>query len=50
MLLPALSKAKAKATGIVCMSNTKQLALAVLMYTHDNADWFPPTGMAGRRT
>jgi len=36
MLLPALAKAKAKATGISCMNNTKQLALAYLMYAGDN--------------
>ena len=29
MLLPALSKAKSKAEGILCMGNTKQLMLAV---------------------
>ena len=28
MLLPALSRAKAKAQGILCMGNTRQLALA----------------------
>ena len=28
MLLPALSKAKTKAQGILCMNNTKQLMLA----------------------
>src|SRR5439155_27181440 len=28
LLLPALAKAKAKAQGILCMSNTKQLMLA----------------------
>ena len=31
LLLPALSNAKAKATGIACMSNNKQLGLAILM-------------------
>ena len=41
MLLPALSKAKAKATGIVCMNNTKQLMLANHMYTGDNDERFP---------
>ena len=41
MLLPALSKAKAKAQGIMCMSNTKQLMLAVTMYAGDHSDYFP---------
>jgi prepilin-type N-terminal cleavage/methylation domain-containing protein/prepilin-type processing-associated H-X9-DG protein len=36
MLLPALSKAKAKAQGISCLSNLKQLQLAYTMYTGDN--------------
>lgn len=35
MLLPALGKAKAKAQGIACMSNTKQLMLAWRMYIDD---------------
>jgi prepilin-type N-terminal cleavage/methylation domain-containing protein/prepilin-type processing-associated H-X9-DG protein len=38
LLLPALSKAKAKATGIVCVSNTKQLMYAYFMYGLDNKD------------
>jgi len=38
MLLPALSKAKAKAAGISCLNNTKQLALAWIMYAGDNTD------------
>ena len=36
MLLPALSKAKEKAKGILCMNNTKQLMLANHMYTGDD--------------
>ena len=36
MLLPALSKAKAKAQGISCLSNLKQLQLAYTMYVGDN--------------
>jgi prepilin-type N-terminal cleavage/methylation domain-containing protein/prepilin-type processing-associated H-X9-DG protein len=38
MLLPALSKAKAKAQGISCLNNTRQLMLGWLMYTTDNND------------
>jgi len=38
MLLPALSRAKCKAAGIVCLSNTKQTTLAWLMYSTDNND------------
>ena len=41
MLLPALGKAKQKAQGIQCMSNTKQLMLACQMYLGDNQDTFP---------
>ena len=38
MLLPVLSKAKAKAVTITCMNNSKQLGLAWLMYASDNND------------
>ena len=38
MLLPALSKAKMKATGAACVNNQKQLGLAWMMYSDDNAD------------
>ena len=36
MLLPALSKAKARAQGISCLNNLKQLQIAYVMYTGDN--------------
>jgi prepilin-type N-terminal cleavage/methylation domain-containing protein/prepilin-type processing-associated H-X9-DG protein len=38
MLLPALSKAKAKAQGISCLSNTKQVVLAWIMFSGDNQE------------
>src|SRR5881396_2215792 len=44
MLLPALGKAKAKAQGIHCMNNHRQLVLAWLMYVHDNNDTLPTNG------
>ena len=47
MLLPALTKAKAKAQGIYCFSNQKQLALAWLMYAHDNSDRLVPNHDGG---
>ncbi len=38
MLLPALSKAKSKAQGIMCMNNNKQLMLAWRMYAEESDD------------
>ncbi|RME94978.1 MAG: type II secretion system protein, partial [Verrucomicrobia bacterium] len=43
MLLPALSKAKQKGTGAVCVSNQKQLLLGAHMYAGDNEDTIIPT-------
>jgi len=40
LLLPALARAKQKALGIACMSNTKQVALALIMYAGDNGGTF----------
>jgi prepilin-type N-terminal cleavage/methylation domain-containing protein/prepilin-type processing-associated H-X9-DG protein len=49
MLLPALSKAKAKAQSTACQNNLKQMQLAWFTYTDDNQDVMPlnyldPTG------
>ena len=48
MLLPALAKAKMKATQATCLSNQKQLAMALVMYLGDNQDKLisltPPAG------
>jgi prepilin-type N-terminal cleavage/methylation domain-containing protein/prepilin-type processing-associated H-X9-DG protein len=41
MLLPALSKAKDRALAISCVSNEKQVGLAVILYSGDNNDYFP---------
>ena len=42
MLMPALSKARAKAQAVYCMSDQKQLTLAWIMYADDNGDRLPP--------
>ena len=42
MLLPALSRAKLKATQAACLSNQKQLGLAYTMYAGDNNDNIVP--------
>ncbi len=38
MLLPALSKARSKAQGVMCLNNGKQIMLAWRMYPEDNVD------------
>src|ERR1043165_7572145 len=44
LLLPALSKAKAKAQAIKCTSNMRQWGLATVMYMSDNQDTLPLFG------
>ena len=41
MLLPALARAKLKATEATCLSNQKQMCLAFTMYVTDNRDLNP---------
>jgi prepilin-type N-terminal cleavage/methylation domain-containing protein/prepilin-type processing-associated H-X9-DG protein len=42
MLLPALSKARAKAQSIKCVSNLKNISLAGIMYSEDNQGYLMP--------
>ena len=55
LLLPALARAKAKAVQTQCLSNLKQLNLAMVLYCGDNQDKTPrkdsvvTTGAEGRR-
>jgi prepilin-type N-terminal cleavage/methylation domain-containing protein/prepilin-type processing-associated H-X9-DG protein len=42
LLLPALSRAKAKAQGTYCLNNLKQMMVALTLYTGDNHEFFPP--------
>jgi prepilin-type N-terminal cleavage/methylation domain-containing protein/prepilin-type processing-associated H-X9-DG protein len=48
LLLPALARAKSKASQVRCLSNIKQLDLGMLMYIGDSEDNFP--GCASRNT
>jgi prepilin-type N-terminal cleavage/methylation domain-containing protein len=42
MLLPALSHAKQRAQGVLCLNAGKQIMLAIIAYGGDNNDFFPP--------
>jgi len=41
MLLPALSRAKARAQAAGCVSNTRQIGVATVMYSDENKDTLP---------
>jgi prepilin-type N-terminal cleavage/methylation domain-containing protein len=43
MLLPALNKAREKGRRAVCMSNLRQIGLAMIVYADDNVDNYFPT-------
>src|ERR1043166_8983305 len=45
MLLPALSRAKERATGISCKNNLKQLTVAAHIYSGDFKDAIPPNAV-----
>ncbi len=42
ILLPALNKARAAAQGVKCLSNLKQINLALIMYSQNNKGYLPP--------
>jgi prepilin-type N-terminal cleavage/methylation domain-containing protein/prepilin-type processing-associated H-X9-DG protein len=45
MLLPALSKARQKAQAAACISNLKQIGVAIQMYEDDFRGWIPPSAI-----
>lgn len=47
MLLPALAKGKMKATGVACLNNQKQLAIAFMVYAGDYDDRMIPNAAGG---
>jgi len=47
LLLPVLDKAKQKGQGIVCLSNLKQLGLALTLYADDFRNGLPPNNQGG---
>ncbi|MCC7349222.1 MAG: DUF1559 domain-containing protein [Phycisphaerales bacterium] len=44
ILLPSLNKARESAKSVQCMSNLRQIAQAILMYSNENRGFFPPAG------
>jgi len=43
ILFPVFAQARAKARQTTCLSNMKQIGIAVLMYTQDNDETLPPS-------
>lgn len=50
LLLPALSRAKARARAAWCLNNLKQWGLATHLYVVDNNDFLPPEGFPNPTT
>lgn len=42
LLLPAVSKTKQRAQGVLCLNAGKQIMIAMMFYGNDNNDFFPP--------
>jgi len=50
MLLPALARAREQARRSVCLSNLKQIGLALRMYSQDYREYFPQTANSANQT
>jgi len=42
LLLPALSRAKQRAQGVLCLNGGKQIMVAMILYGGESNDFFPP--------
>ena len=49
LVLPALARAKQKGYQTVCLSNLKQIGIAIQMYTDDNEDTLPGPVWSGAK-
>jgi prepilin-type N-terminal cleavage/methylation domain-containing protein len=47
LLLPVLSKGKQRAQGVLCLNGGKQIMMAMILYSGDNNDFFPPNEDGG---
>jgi prepilin-type N-terminal cleavage/methylation domain-containing protein/prepilin-type processing-associated H-X9-DG protein len=50
ILFPVFAQARDKARQTTCLSNTKQMALAILQYTQDYDETFPRDTLDGQKT
>ena len=50
LLLPALHRARQKASAAVCLNNLRQWGIATQLYVTDNYDFLPPEGFGNPTT
>jgi prepilin-type processing-associated H-X9-DG protein len=51
LLLPALNRSREQANQVTCLSNLRQIGMAIVLYCQDNDGWFPraaPYATAGQ--